>query len=314
MVIAIVLSLAASFCTATSSVCQRLGARGLDAREPGGSGFDLMLVFRLARRPVWLLGFACMIGGFVFQISALHFGPLALVQPLLAVELLIVFGYLAVLSRCRGVRRREWLAAVAMCAGLSVFLRAASPSGGQPHAPATLWWISGLVTGVVVAIAVAAAKPAHSPARRAALLGIATGVAWGFTAAVIKEMSSHLDGGPAAVFGNWSVYVLVVVGAAAMLLASHAMTAGPLAASQPGFTLLDPVVAIGLGALLFGEHLRTSPAAVAAQVLGLCVLAAGVAALSRSGLITQTPAQGGRTRADRASRELMRKSRQGERQ
>jgi hypothetical protein len=107
-----VLSLAASFCTATSSVCQRLGARGLEAREPGVSGLDLMLVFRLARRPVWLLGFACMIGGFAFQISALHFGPLALVQPLLAVELLIVFGYLAVLSRCRGVRRREWLAVI----------------------------------------------------------------------------------------------------------------------------------------------------------------------------------------------------------
>jgi hypothetical protein len=31
--------------------------------------------------PVWLLGLASMIVGFVFQISALRFGPLALVQP-----------------------------------------------------------------------------------------------------------------------------------------------------------------------------------------------------------------------------------------
>ncbi|MBO0806633.1 MAG: DMT family transporter, partial [Nocardiopsaceae bacterium] len=146
MDIAILLSLAASFCTATSSVCQRLGARSLDAREPGVTGFDPMLVFRLARRPVWMAGFTCMIGGFAFQASALRFGPLALVQPLLAVELLFVFGYLAFLTRFRSVRRREWLAAVAMSAGLSVFLRAASPSGGRPDAPGRLWWLAGLAT------------------------------------------------------------------------------------------------------------------------------------------------------------------------
>lgn len=309
VVAAILLALAASFCTATSSVFQRLGARGLEAGEPVTRAFDLMLVFRLARRPAWLGGFACMVGGFLFQVSALRFGPLALVQPLLAVELLIVFGYLAALSRCRGVRGREWLAAVAMSAGLSVFLRAASPSGGREHAPAELWWISGLVVLGLVAAAVAAAARGHSPARRAALLGIATGIAWGFVAAVIKEMSSHLGGGPAAVFGTWPVYVLMTSGAAAMLLASHAMTAGPLAASQPGFTLLDPVVAIVLGVLVFGERLQASPAALAAQVAGLAVLAGGVAALSRSDLISQAPALVPGPRADRGTRELTRKSR-----
>jgi hypothetical protein len=55
MVVAILLSLAASFCTATSTVCQRLGAHSLDVGETGVFGFDPMLVFRLARRPVWLL-------------------------------------------------------------------------------------------------------------------------------------------------------------------------------------------------------------------------------------------------------------------
>ena len=127
-----------------------------------------------------------------------------------------------------------------------------------------------------------------SATRRAACLGIATGTAWGFVAAVIKELSSHLTGGPAAIFATWSPYVLAVTGAAAMLLTSHAMAAGPLAASQPGFTIGDPVTAILLGALLFGERLGTSPAALAAEVLGLIVLAIGVWTLSRSELITAT--------------------------
>ena len=85
-----------------------------------------------------------MILGFVFQLTALHYGALALVQPILALELLFVFGYMAVLSS-RTVRRRDWLAAAAMSAGLGLFLFAASPSGGRQHAPAALWLLAGLV-------------------------------------------------------------------------------------------------------------------------------------------------------------------------
>ena len=88
---AILLAVAASVCTATASVCQRMGASSNET-----AGFDVWLVFRLARRPVWLLGVASMILGFVFQLTALRFGALALVQPILALELLFVFGYLAV--------------------------------------------------------------------------------------------------------------------------------------------------------------------------------------------------------------------------
>ena len=110
---AILLAVAASLCTATASVCQRIGARSSES-----AGFDVWLVLRLARRPVWLLGLASMILGFVFQLTALQYGALALVQPILALELLFVFGYLAVAgSRRVKVRRRDWLAAAAMSAG-----------------------------------------------------------------------------------------------------------------------------------------------------------------------------------------------------
>jgi hypothetical protein len=92
---AILLSLAACFCTATASVCQRLGARNLERSAAKGGGFDPWLVFRLARQPAWLVGLTGMIAGFGFQVSALRFGPLALVRPILAIELLFAFGYLA---------------------------------------------------------------------------------------------------------------------------------------------------------------------------------------------------------------------------
>jgi len=276
---AILLAVAACCCTATSSLCQRKGAR-----DQQTTGFDLRLIFRLARQPVWLLGIASMILGFVFQLTALHFGDLALVQPILAAELLLVFGYLAV-AGSRRVRRRDWLATAAMSAGLGMFLALASPSGGRLHAPTHSWLLAGLATASIVLAVLAVAfglggRPAASRSRQAALLGAATGIAWGFMAAVIKELSSHLDDGIGAIVSTWSLYVLVVAGAATMLLASHALAAGPLAASQPGFTIMDPLAASLLGVFLFGEHIRTGAWDLAGEALALAVVVAGAVILS----------------------------------
>lgn len=283
---AIFFAVLASFCTATASICQRIGARNSEA-----GGFDLWLVFRLARRPVWLLGVASMIGGFLFQLTALHFGALALVQPILAVELLLVFGFMAVAGAGRvRVRRRDWLAAAAMSAGIALFLRLASPSGGRLRAPGSAWLFAGLLTLCLVLVTLALAfrregSLAAARSRRAALLGCATGVSWGFVAAVIKELSSHVDDGIGAVFSNWSPYALVAVGAATMLLASHALAAGPLAASQPGFTVLDPLSAGVLGVFLFDEHIKTGIWDLTGEALALAVVVAGALILSHSCLI-----------------------------
>jgi hypothetical protein len=188
------------------------------------------------------------------------------------------------------VKRRDWLAAAAMSAGIGLFLFLASPSGGRLHAPGTSWWLAGLVTfGVVVVALAVALGPGHGPgatrARRAAVLGAVTGISWGFVAAVIKELSSRLGDGLGAIFSSWSLYVLITVGAAAMLLASHALAAGPLAASQPGFTVLDPLAASLLGVFLFGEHIRTGIFDLTGEVLALGVVVAGATALSHSCLI-----------------------------
>lgn len=283
---AVVLALAASFCTATSSVCQRLAA----ADAPGGERFDARLILYLVRQPLWLGGVFSMILGFVFQIIALHFGGLALVQPILATELLFVFAYMAFIGS-RKVLRSDWLAGAAMAAGLGVFLFTAAPSGGRLHAPPTSWWFAGVsALGLAAIAAVAAFVPwggrvKSSPARKAAILGVATGVAWGFLAAVIKELSSHTSGGLGAIFTTWSPYVLVAVGAASMLLSSHALQAGPLAASQPGFTIVDPLVASLLGVFIFAEHLQLGPLDVAIEIASLAALVAGVIVLSRSRLV-----------------------------
>src|SRR5580692_7742070 len=132
MIRAVLLALGASFFTATSSVCQRLGAR----QSEGKTGFDPEILLRLIRRPIWLLGILSMIAGFVLQVAALHYAGLAVVQPVLAFELVLVFGYMRILGK-RSVARRDWFAVVSMAAGLGLFIYSASPTTGRNGAAAS---------------------------------------------------------------------------------------------------------------------------------------------------------------------------------
>jgi drug/metabolite transporter (DMT)-like permease len=281
---AVALAVIASLCTATSSVCQRIGA----STAPTGEKFTLKLLIYLVRHPMWLAGVASLLLGFAFQVAALHFGGLALVQPIFASELLFVFGYMALIGR-KDLVAKDWMAAIAMAAGLSVFLLTAAPSGGRVHPPATFWWLAGIsALGLAAVVTAVAYLPLHrgslpSPARKAAIIGIATGISWGFVAAVIKEMSTHQS--VLSALSSWTPYVLVGVGAVSMLLASHALQAGPLAASQPGFTIVDPLVATLLGVFIFSEHLQLQPFDVVLEVLSLAALVWGVITLSHSQLI-----------------------------
>ena len=108
----------------------------------------------------------------MYKRQALRYGDLALIQPILAAELLFVFGYLAV-AGTRRVTGRDWLAAAAMSAGLGVFLGLASPSGGRLHAPGHSWLLAGLATAGVVLATLAVAveldnRTGASAGRRAA--------------------------------------------------------------------------------------------------------------------------------------------------
>jgi len=79
------LALAASGFTATASLAQRHAA----ASAPDNFSFSWHLVGHLLRRPMWFVGIASMILGFLFQVEALRLGSLSAVQPLIATELVL---------------------------------------------------------------------------------------------------------------------------------------------------------------------------------------------------------------------------------
>jgi drug/metabolite transporter (DMT)-like permease len=269
-------SLAAAACYAISAVLQQSAAR---AEKPELALRPALLV-ALARRPLWLLGVVASIAGFAFQFLALRRGALALVEPLLVASLVIALPLSAVLEH-RRLTTREWAPAVLIIAALSLFLLAARPGRGAPRADAVAWIVLGCLTVGAVAACVRAAGPSGS--RRAVLLGAATGILLGVTGAVTETTGHLLGHGIVHVVTNWAPYALIIAGAASLILNQSAFQAGQLRWSLPVITILEPLVAILIGELMFHEHIAGGVAARGGQILGLVGMTVGVFTLARTG-------------------------------
>ncbi len=275
LIVPVAAASAAALTYATAGVLQHRAAR----EASPGQGLQLGLVARLATRPLWLAGIAADVAALALHALALSSGSLVLVQALLVSGLLFALPVSAVLEG-RHHGRAEWLWAAVLVAGLAGFLVAAGPSTGHPVSDTDkllLCTVAGLAGGVVLAL-VARFVRRH----RAALLGAAAGVAYGVTAALMKEVLGQATGNhPLGVLRGWPLYAVVVVGGGALVVNQVAFQAGPLASSLPPLTIVDPVVAIVVGALVFDERVASSAPAVAAEVVTFAVMAAAAVALAR---------------------------------
>src|ERR1700722_1498737 len=141
------LAVLAACANATSSVLQRKANR----KVPRRLNLSPRLIWRLAHEPVWFGGILAIIAGFLLQASALGSGELAVVEPVLVLELPATLILASWVFRTR-MHKREWACAVAMSAGLAGILYFLAPRGGQTqHVPWSTW-----LTGVGVNLAIVA--------------------------------------------------------------------------------------------------------------------------------------------------------------
>ncbi len=277
-------SLSAAFLFALASVLQHRRAT-MEAQE---HNMRLSLLTLLVRQPLWLIGILADVGAYVLQFVALGHGSLVLVQPLLVAGLLFALPMSAALN-LRGVGLWEWFGAGGIVVGLALFLLSADPGPGRPGTDTTTWVLILVATLVPASLLVAFAGPSPST-RRAVMLGGATGLVYGLTAALTKSVAHLLSVGITHLLLGWQTYALVVVGIASLVVAQSAFQAGPLRASLPILSVLDPVVSILIGALGFGEGIAGSPPNRAGEVVGLVVLALSVGLLTRSKLMGESAA------------------------
>jgi len=276
MAAAIFFAILSALSSACGAVLQRLAvvdARSTTARPLWRSALSLV------RQPAWLFGALFLLGTFGFQALALYFGPLAVVQPVLVLELIIVLG-LRVFFLHDNIAPRTWSAALMICLGLAAFLVSASPGEGTGVPDDRKWLLGAGTRGLAVAVLLLLARRG-SPGRRATLFGAATAIVWSVDAAFVKQSVDALaHGGPLGLLTSWACYAMIATGVLGTVLLQGSYAAGPLAASSAAMLIVDPLASIALGAELFGEQLRTSPGYALGAAASLAVLAAGVVMLS----------------------------------
>jgi drug/metabolite transporter (DMT)-like permease len=279
----IVLALLSSALFGTGVALQQRPASEVPAEYAARPG----LLVRVAQKPAWVLGVVAEIGGFVLQVMALRRGSLVVVQPLLTTSLLFTIGLAGRWSRHR-VTAAEWVAVVAVVAGLALFLVAAQPSETSSGlADAEDWVVTGLSIGAAIGLLVWSGLR-QTGRWRAASLGLAAGLGDAIMAVFTKAFSHVTEQGALAVVTSWAPYALCAVGLAAMLLTQTAYQAGLPKVSLPIITVADPLVSCGIGVALFGETLHLGGIRGPVVVIAILVMGAGLVALSRSS-VSRTP-------------------------
>lgn len=274
--LAVVLALGAAAVFGAATALQHRAASGVTHAEVASG----RLLARLLRRRSWLLGIALSGVAFVLHVAALHEGPLRVVQPIVVSTTVFAVFVRAALDRSRpDLAEIVW--AVVTCSGLTLFVvSAAVPVPHRPPGPRETFLFV-LVAALLSASAVMLSRATGVPARRGFLLGVAAGVLYGLTAGLIKTATSFPEPGLAGVLGHWPTWLVPISGLTAFTLSQRAYQATRLSVSVPVLNMVDVLVAVTFGAVVFDDHFFTSPGRLLAEVVGVTMMAVGVWRLVR---------------------------------
>ncbi|MET7704685.1 DMT family transporter [Micromonospora sp. NPDC005413] len=274
--IPVALGAAAAF--AGSSVLQFRASHQVP-EAPAGRPSLLLALFRLRG---WRWSVVLAAAAFALQVVALSLIPLILVQPLLVTGLVWYILLFAAAGHDR-VDRTLLLESMLCLLGLAAFLVIARPTRGQGQGLEAFWPAFLLCVAVVVGVGLSVAAALGLDRRwRPLPLAIASGICYGVTAGLISSLAFHLEESPAAIFGQWQVYAIAVLGPFGVLLSQNAYQAGPMGApALAAITVTDPLVAILVGLLWLGESIRTGPLPLLGEALALALVVCAVFLLAR---------------------------------
>ena len=276
-----VLALCAAFTAALGAAFQD---REIDSfSDEQSKGLHLLLA--AMRRPMWWLGLLVLVGAPVFQYLALRVGNLTQVQPVVTTELLFIL-VIIVITHKQHPGRAEWLGAAGIVTGLVIFLVSADSTGTQTTI--SLNWAI-VITVVALALVGGFWGSAHFSKAwlRAALLGAAAATCFAYQAA----MTQIVAGVPiTSILTQPALLGLAGAGIAGFIFFEHALRAGHIAASRASMVVIDPLLSVTVGVVVFNDKINHGPAAITLEVIGLAVMCLGAWRLATSPMIAETGA------------------------
>jgi drug/metabolite transporter (DMT)-like permease len=284
-----VLALAAACCYETGYALQAIEAR----RAPADRALRASLMTHLLRRPLWVGATALSLLGWPLQIVALAHAPLTLVQPVLALGLLLLL-VLGVRILGEHVGPREIAAVVLIIASVGVFAWAA------PREPGEVERSAGLVVALALLATITALPYAigfvrgSSAAKRGGtrfvaghfpmlLLVASAGAADGMAAFVAKIVAQDATEGALLSVVAWAALVAVVV-LVGVVSESSALQRFAATRVAPTVLVMQIVIPVVLAPLVGGEGWGGTP--LGGAVLGMALVTVAVGA----GLLASSPA------------------------
>jgi drug/metabolite transporter (DMT)-like permease len=270
------LALGAACCYEAGYALQALEAR----RAPPERALRPSLIAYLISRPVWVGATALSLLGWPLQIAALSQAPLTLVQPTLALGLLLLLA-LGVRILGERVGTREIVAVILIIGSVAVFAWAAPRNAGDVQGGA------GLVVALAILIAVALAPYAIALVRRSSypmlLLVASAGAADGLAAFVAKIVAQDASAGELVAVALWAALVAAVV-IVGLISESTALQRFAATRVAPTVLVMQIVIPVVMAPLVGGEGWGGTP--LGGGVLGAALLTIAVGA----GLLASSPA------------------------
>ncbi|WP_104134560.1 DMT family transporter [Cryobacterium sp. Y62] len=242
-------------------------------------GLTVRQLTLLLSRPSWVFG-SLMLGlAIVFQLTSLAFAPIIVVQPLGAVALVITAILNARVSRVS--LNRASIIAISMCVGgVGLFVTVAAFTAiDKPVTDRNLTTILVVLAVVLLVFALAFGFRRHRSQAVFYILG--AGVLYGFVATLAKVVINRTQNGNFEWLTLTCVLGLLLAAGLGAYFVQNAYASGPPDLVIAGLTVVDPLVAVGIGIIVLGEASQAPPAAAVAFVVAGAIAIWGVFLLAR---------------------------------
>ncbi|WP_150309006.1 DMT family transporter [Planctomonas psychrotolerans] len=260
---------------------QSTGVSKVEARSgvAASGGLNLTQLLALVKRPSWVIGTLMLGLAIVLQLVSLGIAPLIVVQPLGAVALVITAIVNSRVTKT-ALDRRSIRAIVICVGGVGLFVIFAAI-----YAKETPIDNGQLITILIILAAVIALFGAAFAFLRSRFKAIAyilgAGVLYGFVATLAKVVIVRIKTGDVEFLTMLCIVALLAAAAFGAYFVQTAYSSGPPDLVIAGLTVIDPLVAVGIGVIVLGEAAGAPPFAILAFVVSAAIAIFGVFQLAK---------------------------------
>src|SRR3954454_1644101 len=238
----------------------------------------LAVLSHLSRQRVWLGATSISFCALLLHALALRIGSIALVQPLMLFGVVLAVPAPAALER----KLPPWCEVRAVgvtVVGLAAFLLSANPqpAATAPKVSTAAVFVLGCFVVAVVALRVSRKRGSGAAGAQAAMLGAGAGVMFGATAGLLKLVGTAATSGGGSHLPLLAAFAMLVAsGVLGTAMNQRAYQIAPISFSMPLVNVVNIMVAVMFGAMVFGDLPGHTLGRLAVQVGALGCVSVGL--------------------------------------